>query len=310
MDKKRLNIIILNWNGKKDTIECLNSIAKIDYPDYQVIVVDNGSTDGSPTVIKGMFPAITVLENKENLGFAGGNNVGIRFALNQGADYILLLNNDTIVEPDFLNTLIRVAETDERIGILGPKIYFFSDPSRFWHIGGKIDWRLGRASYRGYGQIDYGQLDMIEDVDYVTGCALLVKKDVFETVGLLDEQYFLYYEEIDFCIRAKKVGFRVVYVPEAKIWHKAFASSGGETAPIYVYYTTRNRLLFMRKYMTDSRWILFLICFFFNSILRRTIFIFIKSRWRGKSLKALWSGWRDFHRNRFYRGPDWLHRSL
>ena len=309
MTMPKVFIIILNWNGYQDTVECLQSVRRLTYPSCKVIVVDNGSSDGSVAKLKEEFKEVFYIENKENLGFATGNNVGISYALENGADYILLLNNDTVVERYFLDALARVAESDERIGIVGPKIYAgMPESSVLWGAGGEIDWGHGRTYHTGYHETDHGQWDKIRDVDYVSGCAMLIKRKVLEDVGLLDERYFLYYEETDFCMRANRTGFRVVYVPDAKIWHKAFATTGGENGPVYTYYMTRNRLLFMRRYLDDASWRRFIPYFYYEGLLRRSAFLLFKGQDRGKSLNALWAGWRDFRRERFYKGPDWLHQ--
>lgn len=301
-------IIVLNWNGYRDTVECLRSLFRLTYPACEIILVDNGSTDDSVSGLKKEFRDLIYIENKENLGFAEGNNVGIRYALGHGADYIFLLNNDTVVKRDLIDILISVAEPDERIGVVGPKIYAgLSESLVLWGAGGEIDWRHGKTYHTGYHEIDHGQWDNIRDVDYVSGCAMLIRKKVLEDVGLLDERFFLYYEETDFCMRARKRGFRVVYAPHARVWHKAFATTGGENGPVYTYYMTRNRLLFMKMYMDETLWRRFIFYFCYEGLLRRGVFLLCKSRCPIKSLKALWSGWRDFQQSRFYRGPEWLH---
>lgn len=249
---KKVFIIVLNFNGKKDTLECLQSLKK-----SEVIVVDNGSTDGSVRAIRDKFPEIKILENKKNLGFAKGNNVGIRYALNQGADYIILLNNDTIVEINTLVRLIEVASSNNRIGILGPKIYFAKGfefhQGRYkknelgkviWYAGGLIDWRNVLGVHRGVDEVDEGQYDKQEEVEFVSGCCMFIKREVFKKIGLLDERFFLYFEDLDFCLRAKKVGFRIVYVPEAVIWHKNAATVGGSGSDRQRYHYRRSRLIF------------------------------------------------------------------
>lgn len=242
--KPRVFIIILNWNGWRDTIECMESLKKLDYPNYEIVIVDNGSTDESPQILPQKFPKIKLIETGKNLGFAGGNNVGIKYALEQGANYVMLLNNDTIVDKNFLKELIKVAETKSQIGILGPKIYFHDEPNRLWFGGGKINKILTRGTHINYGKIDKnGKNPKI--VDYITGCCLLAKREVIEKTGLMNGDYFLYYEDADWCLGARKKGFKCVLVPKAKIWHKC-SRSAQEGSPSYIYYHSRNGLMLAR----------------------------------------------------------------
>jgi GT2 family glycosyltransferase len=274
------------------------------------MVVDNGSTDNSVQQLKREFRDIVCIENKENLGFAGGNNVGMRYAMEKGADYILLLNNDVIVAPPFLDTLIQVGEKEKDIGILGPKIYCYPETTKLWQwgLGGDIHWKKGITRDRGYRAIRKKEWNARLEVDYVTGCALLVKRAVIERIGGLDERYYLYYEELDFCIRAGRAGFRVLFVPDSVIWHKSGASAGGYDAPVQIYYKTRNRLLFMQRHAEKRDWRRFLLYFWCEGMCKRGIMLVLSGRGTQRNLKALWSGWRDFRRGRFYRGPEWLHQ--
>lgn len=244
----KVSIIILNWNGYDDTIECLESLQKITYKNYDMIMVDNGSDDGSyEKLIAGFSGKVFFIRNKENLGFAGGNNVGIRYALAQGTDYVLLLNNDTVVSPNFLGELVNYAEKDMKIGCVGPKILCYNEPTRIWYAGGRFSWLKGGMANRTYNRIDRGDFDRIVDVDYIPGCALLAKSLAINAVGLLDEEYFNYNEESDWCFRLKKTGFRIVFVFHSKIWHKGAKTFGGNFSPFYMYYKSRNRLLLIKK---------------------------------------------------------------
>ena len=244
-------ICIINWNDYTNTSECLNSIQRIDYPNYRVLLIDNGSEDGSGHELKKDYPWVELLENKKNLGFAGGNNVGIRYAIHQGAEYIFLLNNDTVVDPQVLETLIDVAASDDRIGIVGPATYCYSHRDVFWSAGmekvvpnGKI---FPHFVMRGCGEVDQGQYRCIEDVDMINACAMLIKRRVIEEVGLLDEKFFAYNEDSDWNDRVASAGYRIVYVPEARIWHKGSVSLGGVNSPASWFYTVRNELFFFKK---------------------------------------------------------------
>jgi GT2 family glycosyltransferase len=248
----RTAIIVLNWNGLSDTLDCLASLQRLDYPDYEIVVVDNGSTDGSAETIRKRFPYLTLIENDENLGFTGGNNTGLRYALQHSADYALLLNNDTEVAPDFLRHLIEAMEADSEVGIAGPTIYYHERPGLIWSAGGAIDWQRGRTRMLYLNTPDEGQLGIApRSVDFVTGCALLVKREVINRAGLLDERFFAYFEEVEWCVRARRAGFKIIHVPRAKLWHK-ITPEHRAASPMVHYYMTRNRLLFLR--VTRAGW--------------------------------------------------------
>ena len=254
MDPK-IFIIVLNWNRAQDTVACISSLTKLNYSRYNVVVVDNASQDGSAPIIKRSFPSLVVIENASNLGYAEGNKVGICYALAHGAEYVLVLNNDTVVDSDMLTELVRIAESDRMIGIVGPKIYDFQQPTKIWFAGANIDWSMGESHHIGLGEIDRGQFDGIVEVDRLTGCAMLIKRDVFTTVGMYDPDYFLYFEDVDFCVRAHKAGYKNICVQTAKVWHKESSTTGAnKKSDLHTYYHTRNRLLFLKRHgqITDQ----------------------------------------------------------
>jgi GT2 family glycosyltransferase len=242
-------ILVLNWNGKADTIECLESVQKIDYPNYQIILLDNGSIDDSVVTIKEKFPQVLVIENNANLGFAAGNNVGIDYAISQGANYIFLLNNDTVVDPQILWAFIHAHEKYPEAGILGSKIYYYSQPQKIWFAGAQ--WLPEQAIFKhiGLGKLDNdSNLAEIRETDYICGCALLIKAEVVKKIGMLEPKYFLMWEETDWCYRAKRAGYKCILVPKSKVWHKISSSfSGGDKAPHYQYFWWRNRLLWVER---------------------------------------------------------------
>ncbi len=240
-------IIVLNWNGWQDTSECIESCLKLAYPRYRILVVDNGSTDASILKLHERFPALDILQAGKNLGFAGGNNVGIRHALEQGADYVWLLNNDTIVDSSALVELVNIANASDAIGIVGSKIFFFSKPDVLWFAGGLIQHYRGTSIHRGLLEKDEGQYDEITEVDYITGCSLLIKREVVEKVGLMDERFFLLFEEADWNQRVKEQGYKILYIPFSKVWHKVSSAIGADS-PSYYYYLIRNSLLFTLKH--------------------------------------------------------------
>ena len=238
-------IIILNWNNWSDSLECLESLENNDYHNYQVVIIDNGSKEKP----QAPSPEIKIIYNKENLGFSGGNNMGIKYALENGADYVLLLNDDTIAAPDFLSRLVEAGESDEKIGAVGPKIYFYEDRNRIWSAGGKLNWLYNKGSLRGWDQMDKGQYDFpkIQETPHLTGCCVLVKKEVIEKIGLMPEDYFLYYEDTDWLMKARRAGYKCIFVPEAKIWHKISRSALAESS-LYIYYHVRNGLIFAQRF--------------------------------------------------------------
>lgn len=258
---KTVAIIIVNWNGWQDTVACLASLEKMDRKGLgiNIIVVDNGSTDDSVSMISKSLPHGTILTLQKNLGFTGGNNTGMKFAILGGADYVWLLNNDTLVDRGALSLID--AFDDANIGIAGSKIYFapgheyhhdrYLAKERgkvFWYAGGKVDWSNMLASHRGVDEVDRGQYDKILDTPFVTGCSMMISKAVIEKVGFLDEKYYLYLEDLDFCLRAKRVGFRLLYYPKSVVWHLNAGSSGGAGGTLHDYYITRNRLLLGFRY--------------------------------------------------------------
>jgi len=254
--------IVLNWNGKENTVKCLGSLSSIVYPNYEIMVVDNYSTDGSIECLEEMYPSIEIIRNSKNLGFAEGNNVGMRRALAGGADYVLLLNNDTIVDRYFLDRLVTAAEGDQTIGFAGPKVYYLNGEGGGHVIsfaGGTLNMWIGRSRHRGLDELDSGQYDDITEVDYVEGSCVLAKKRALDHIGLLDSTYFSYWEDMDWCTRGWKAGYKSIYVPTAKIWHKPSSSnvSGSKT-----YYGTRNRLWFVRKGGNALQFLTFFFYFF------------------------------------------------
>lgn len=266
----QISIVILNWNGKEDTIECLKSVQKCQIPSIrqaqdkkfkcQIIVVDNGSTDGSITAIKKKFPKVEVVEIGRNLGFAGGNNVGVKKAIEDGADFVLVLNNDTTADENLLVHFIEALDNNKDVGILSPMIYFsqgyeyhkerYSKAEQgkvIWYAGGVIDWDNVLAANYGVDDTDIGQYENEREIDFATGACMFIRREVLEKFGMFNEKYYLYLEDADFSQRVKNAGYKVIFVPQAKVWHKVSQSSGIGSS-LNDYYITRNRLLFGLKY--------------------------------------------------------------
>jgi len=277
-----ISVIILNINCPEETIKCLKSLYKSTYRDFEVVLVDNGSTDGSVERIKSEFQdspgrsrfgsefhlggvevvasppprcmssKLKIIETGRNLGFHGGVNVGLKYVLKRNPDYILLLNNDTIVDKNLLKNLIAGFKLDKKIGIVGPKIYYYDDFSTcskdrvIWFAGGVIDPVNLTGGHVGVGEIDKGQYDAPRQVDFISGCCLMIKADLIKKIGLLDERYFLYYDDVELATQAKKRGYKCFYIPKAFLWHKESISVGGDS-PIKHYYSSRGHLLFVEK---------------------------------------------------------------
>ncbi len=237
-DFPKVFIILLNYEGKKYLVEALKSLYSLKYPHFEVVLVDNNSSDGSLEIALSHFPKITFLKNNHNLGFSAGNNVGIKYALERGAQYILLLNNDTQVESDFLSSLVDVMEKDKQIGI-GSPIIFKNKTSEIWFSGGKIDWlRMKTIHKKEKWQKDYYHSD------FISGCAMLIKTEVFKKIGLLDEDYFLYWEDADFSVRAKKAGYKLVVSPKSKIYHFEKSNNNLDNK---IYWLVISGLIFFKK---------------------------------------------------------------
>jgi len=271
-------IIILNWNGRDDTLVCLDSVRKLDYPDYHVAVVDNGSTDDSVKAIQACYPPavwLTLIRNDQNLGYTGGNNVGMRHAMEHGAEFVWLLNNDTLVEPDSLSALIKIAGDNPSAGIVGPKVLCYPNTHLLYSRGESYSLWFNRRSVN-IGEVDQGQDKLPRKVDYVVGCSMLASKTFIEQVSMLDETYFAYFEEIDWCLRGRKKGFDILYVPGAVVYHKGGASTGGTFSATASYYRTRNWIYFTRKHAAVYHWVAFIPLFAYVFMRR-----FLKALLRG-----------------------------
>lgn len=253
----RIDVIVLNWNGRDDTLECLASMSRLDYPSYRVVVVDNGSADGSVAAIREQHPGVVILETGTNLGYAGGNNVGIKWSLSHGADAILLLNNDTVVAPDLLSALTRAARKLPEGSVIGAAICFFDRPNLLWFGG--AHWVPEEVGFRITGRRQDASVlpEQPAETDYATGCALFAPASTFRAVGLLDEDFFLTYEETDWCYRARALGFRSYVEREARLWHKVSASFGGIGSPLVRYFLVRNRLRWGKRHLPLAQsWLL------------------------------------------------------
>lgn len=262
----KVSIIILTTNALSMTKEELLDVSKLDTTSVQCecIVVDNGSKDGTEEAIKDYkLPNMDYkfIQSGANLGFAGGNNIGIKDAVKKGSDYILLLNNDVILPADLIQKLVKFMEDNPNVGLASPKMYFakgyefhkdrYKESEKgkvFWYAGGILDWDNIYSSHRGVDEIDNGQYDDVVETDFANGACVIVKREVFEKIGYLDHSFFLYWEDADFSQRAKLAGFKVMYYPGTHMWHKVSASTGGSGSPTNDYFLTRNRYFFSKRY--------------------------------------------------------------
>jgi GT2 family glycosyltransferase len=241
-------IIIVNWNGWADTLACLESCDQLSGAEYRLLVVDNASTDGSVDQLRAGRPGTRVIPADRNLGFAGGNNLGIAIALSEGADFVWLLNNDTTVAPDALEALLACAREHPEAGMFGSKVYYSAHPDVIWFAGGELaPTRAGYPRHAGSGQRDDGRWDQAGPVEFLSGCSLLVRTAVVEQIGPMREDYFMYWEDVEWSARAQETGWSCLYVPRSRVWHKVSASLEG-TRYLDQRYETRNRLHFYKEH--------------------------------------------------------------
>ena len=250
--------LVLNYNGCEVTLESLESLVELDYSELEIVVIDNGSTDDSWDRIADAFPDLLQLQVAENQGISWGLNHGLQWALEHGFDYVLILNNDIEVAPTMLSEMIAVAESDESIGCVGPKSYYYFDRQRLWSVGGRLRFRHAITRERGDGEIDRGQYERDLEVDYVNGCAMLVRRAALEQAGYWDPSYFLGIEDADFCVRVKRAGYSCWYAHRALLWHKISHSLGVYT-PFRTFHTGRSSAIFVRKFARPHQWLLTLL---------------------------------------------------
>jgi GT2 family glycosyltransferase len=285
MDDPKVFINILNWNGKEVLKDCLRSIEGVDYANYEVVVVDNGSTDGSQEEIEKNFPYVHSVKNRENIGVAEGQNIGVRYALEKGADYVFVLNNDTTLDRNILKELIKASKGDPKVGVAVPLTYSADEPDKIQSAGGMIDWNRGKCYHLQAAETE----NSVTEIDYL-GSAL-IKRNVIEEVGLYDSRYFAYWEDTDFCTRVKRAGFKVVCALRAWLWHKGTYSIKKITG-FYEYYFTRNRFWFMKRYATRWQFASFILWFFFFELwLRSSVLLFLRRK--PKVCLSLYQGVRD-----------------
>jgi GT2 family glycosyltransferase len=291
----RVITVILNTNRRDDTLACLASLRRSDYQNLHILVLDNASTDGSVEAIQSLFPEVQVIPLQANLGYAGNNNVGILNAMQQNADWLFVLNEDTVLAPECLSRLVAAGEANPKSGMVGPLVYHFDEPTVIQSAGGRLDahWQ---SRHIGQNELDQGQFDAPYAVDWLSGCALLIRRQVIDEVGALDERFFYYWEETEWCYRARVGGWEIMTIPQAKLWHKGVQRDYYPN-PHVTYYNTRNRFLFMAKHHAPfaartTAW---------AQVMRTLVSWSVKPRWRKmrEHRAAMWQGVTDYTRQRW-----------
>lgn len=300
----KVSVIILHFENVGLLSECLKSFQDIVYPNYEIIIVKNG--DKSNLTLSAMQEiadrVATIIDLPENVGYARANNYGIQQAISTGADSILLVNDDTAVSPHFLSILVESGQRLPDVGMLGPAIYYFDEPDRIWFAGARFDMQTCAVSSREFGEIhqrkDYGPIES----DYITGCTLMVKREVVEKIDLLNERFFLYWEDVDWGLRAMKAGFKNLVVPEAQIWHKISVSAGGPDSPLKAYHKTRSHLLMAKLH---APWALGRLQ---GTFFRDIAWLLLKSsdKKRMRRARAYLAAIKDYHLHKTGEGPHWL----
>ena len=303
-NKEQINIetavLLLNWNGVELTIPCIESLQNGTIKPTKIFVVDNASIDDSVYILKENYPFIDLIQNETNLGFTGGNNVGFEKILNNHYDYIWVLNNDTLVDEHCLCNLIETMETDKTIAATSGKI-FYDDPSDvIWYAGSTLNKFTLRSKHKGELEKDNGQYNTPEDVPFISGCCMFIRRNALEQVGGFDNNFFAYSEDLDWCLRANKLNLRLRYTPEAIIYHKVSASfkkttsnkNGGTSSPFAIYLSTRNRIYIIRKH--SIHWIQFLSaiihCYFWNCYYVFALTLLFRFKKAKSVIKAIYDG--------------------
>jgi len=293
--KPLVYIIILNFNGLEDTQACLESLKTVDYDNYKIIIVDNNSgVEEVEKLEKSVSENIQLIKSDTNTGFAGGNNIGIKKAIEQKAEYILLLNNDTVVDKDFINELVDPFK-DTKVAITTSKIFYQDRKEIIWYAGANFNKFSGESIHLGEGQVDSEEFSETKEVERASGCSMMVKREVFEEIGLLDDKYFLLFEESEFCWRARAKGYITIFCSKSIIWHKV-SSTTKSNSPRYIYYYKRNQLYFTKKYFSPTHWWVMFFYLVFESLIFITYWILMSEDKSGDKVKALYAGYSDFFR--------------
>ena len=298
-----ISAVVVTWNRKQEVIACLSSLLNSIYPHLEVIVVDNGSTDGTAEEVERRFPQVVLVKNDKNQMAAGGRNAGLARAR---GDYLFFVDSDNIVDRDAVSRLYEVISSEKDIGLVGPKMYYLEDPNRIWYAGATINYTTSKTAYIGSGDIDAGQHDQIREVDHIPN-AFMVSREVVNRIGGFEERYGIMYEESDFACRARRDGFKSLLVPDAKVWHNIRRTSQadnplrgfGMESSDRAYRHARNRILFMKRNASRRNYLIFASCvlplfvLYYAGIISfygdaETLTSYVRGVWDG-----LWEGDRD-----------------
>lgn len=254
-NQPKVFVLILSYNGKKWLVDCLPSVVELDYPNYEVVVIDNGSTDGTKEFLRKAFPQVHVVTLTPNRGYAGGFNAGLNYAAERGADHFLIMNNDTVIDHDALTALVNVAESETDIGFVTGKVYFYDRPDVFQSLGKEEDPITWVGEHIGGEEKDRGQYDQVAERILIDDIYTLVNRKMYDQIGGYDSQFFLQCEELDWQLRAKKAGWKIYYAPDAKLWHRGSATIGGFGSPMINYFLERSRMIVFAKHGGATRFL-------------------------------------------------------
>ena len=268
MTVPRVTAIVLNWCREEVTLECLKSLLACDYPGLTVLLVDNGSPDGSGERIHAAFPGVAWVQTSSNLGYTGGNNRGINWALERGADYVLVINNDAVIEPDAVTRLVEAAGAGPQVGAVAPKILYFRAPDRIWFGGGRFSVLRGTGIHQRQGRRDLPAVDdAVRDVSFVTGCCCLLSADALRRVGGFAEDFFAYVEDVELSVRLSRAGYRLLYQPAARVLHRVPEDPVAPT-PFQILHRDRNRRRLVRRHLAPAQRMLFAARFYPSRLMR------------------------------------------
>ena len=289
-------IIVLNWQALNHTIECIQSLEALEYENSEIIIVDNGSQDGSEEALRKKFPQHTLIQTGRNLGYAGGNNKGIAYAIKQNPDFIFILNNDTVVDASLLTIFVESAKSNPEAGVFSPKIYDYRKREKLLYAGTRWIEERSKFLIEGQGELDQPSNNSLHEIDYAAGSALFFRSELASRVGFFDDRFFLTWEETDWCCRVRKMGYKILLEPKAKVWHKTSASfAEGQSGPEYRYYLTRNRLLWIEKNLKGrSKWRAY-----------KKTFEAVFAEQDKRLARAKRTGLLHYLVRRFYEGPVW-----
>jgi GT2 family glycosyltransferase len=295
LDDPSVHAVVVNWNGREILGPCLRSLLDSRYPDLEVIVVDNASTDGSRELIEEAFPTVRIVANAENLGYAAGANAGLARVLDEDGDFALLMNNDTEIDPGAVAALVATARSNPRAAFVGPLIYYHDRPDVVWSAGGRVSYWSGGIEHLGIRERDRGQFEGVREVDYATACAVLVAVAPLREIGFMDTGYFMYNEDTDWCVRASRMGYAVLVEPRAKVWHKVSMSSGGGLTAYKVYHRVLSTFRFFARYARPYHWLGIIP----STIVRTLVFVVRELLWgRPANAAAVFRGAADTIRGR------------